>query len=178
VTTQPSANQAGPLAAATNSATAVPAHTMGVAPSPALMKALQEAANRIDDELERRASSPMSLSASANDKLTIVQTEILADIGTEAVKIARRQGLSTVDERHVDEAANRLGVIEKSSSLIAAINNIGGILTGAGLAALYAILFTEGPHGSGELLMAFGLNVVGISSMVWSTTVSYLKSRS
>ena len=99
-------------------------------PSAAITQAMQEAASRIDKELSRRTSAPMTMSIGGRDKLTIVQTELIADIGTDAIKIARRSGVSTVDERHVDEAAARLGASEKTNALTTIVNNVGGILVG------------------------------------------------
>jgi histone H3/H4 len=142
----------------------------------ALAQALDDANNRIEEELKRRKKEPpMVMSDEAKDKLATIQTEMIADVGIDAVRIARRKGLKTVDQQHVNEAASNFGLGNGGSFLGAIVNNIGGILTGAGIASIYAIIFTPGPHGSAEVLVGYGLSVIGSICMAVSITLSVMK---
>jgi histone H3/H4 len=122
---------------------------------------LTDAAFRINKELNRRASRPMVLSPHAKNKLELVHAEYLADIGEEAIRAARRADLATVDEIHVDHAVERLGARGNSSLVDAICNPVGGVIAGAGVASVYAIMFTAGPHSDIERFVSIALCVIG-----------------
>jgi hypothetical protein len=144
---------------------------------PALEEALRDANARINAELNRRPNARMSMPKEAQDKLTLVQTEVIADIGIDAIRIARRRGLRNVDEKHVDEAASLLGVGDHDRIWTTVMNNVGGVLLGAGLAAMYAIMFGSGIHATNEILTAWGLSVAGTVLMAVGFTMSAMRRR-
>lgn len=129
-------------------------------PNPGVPAALGAAAQQIQNELTRRPSKPMTLSAQAAAKLGIVHTEFFGDVGVEAVRIARRAGLDTVDEAHVNEAVSRVCQESQSSAIKIAGNTLGSIIAGIALTGWYSIVFTSGPHSNGEYVIA------GVSSTV------------
>jgi hypothetical protein len=122
--------------------------------TPGVPSILGVAAQQIQNELNRRPTSPMVLSAQATAKLGIVHTEFFGDIGTEAVRIARRAGLATVDEIHVDEAVSRACQESRTSVVSGAANTLGSIIAGVALAGWYAILFNQPPHSGAEYVVA------------------------
>jgi histone H3/H4 len=130
----------------------------------AIPTSISHAIQRINDELNRRPSRPMTLSSGARQKLGLVQTEYLADIAQEAIRIARRGRLVTVDESHIDEAVERFASGKTGHNAATnAANTFGGLLAGAGIAMILAILFTPGKHGNLEIVTAFALSVIGFS---------------
>lgn len=132
--------------------------TSGVTPPATLPATLAAAAQQIEQELNRRPNRPMILSPNAGTRLSIVHAEYLGDVGEESVRIARREGLDTVDERHVNQAVNRICQGGRGSGIATACNTIGSIIAGIGLAAWYAIFFTAGNnagvHSSSEYIVA------------------------
>jgi hypothetical protein len=49
------------------------------------------------------------------------------------------------------------------SNVATVANTLGGLLSGAGLASVYAITFTPGPHGTGEIVTALLLSAIGFA---------------
>lgn len=135
---------------------------------------LTEAALRINAELDRRPRDPMTISPEARDRLAELHAEYLADLGQEAVRTARRGHVSTVDELHVRQASVRLGS-SRGSALETAANTFGGVFAGAGIASVYALMFTPGPHGTGETAMALVLSVIGFVLLAVGLTVTFLR---
>lgn len=136
---------------------------------------LTEAGRRIDKELNRRSSHRMVLSAKASERLAVLHAEYLADLGEEAVRIARRRGLETVDENHVIEACSRIGGPSLNSRITTAANTFGSVIAGAGMASAYTVTFGAGPHTNLEQLAALSLCVVGFVLLAVAVTVSFLK---
>lgn len=131
---------------------------------------LRIAAGRIDSELARRPSRPMSMSRQAREALALAHAEYLGALGEESVRLARRDRLTTVDAEHVDQAIRRLGQARSGSTLSDAANSLGGLLAGAGVASVYSIVFMSGPHSTAELLTALALSTMGFSSLVYGLT--------
>lgn len=122
------------------------------------------AGQRLDEELRRRRNEPMTMSAAAVEMLEVLHGEYLGDLGQESIRIARRHGLSTVDQSHVKDAAAALGSSPRFATVSNSLNTIGGLLAGAGLAGIYSIFFssrTTDPTTS-ELAAAMGLSSMGI----------------
>jgi len=99
---------------------------------------LADAGLRIDRQLTRHN---MRFSPEAGETLAITQANFLADLGIEAVRLTRKDRLSTVDRVHVEKAADRLGAATGSDGIGSACNTIGGLLTGAGIAGAYNLAF-------------------------------------
>lgn len=140
---------------------------------------LSEAALRISEELNRKPQFPMVMDGRAVDKLEVVHGQYLGDVGEEAVRIARRAGLSTVDSTHVVEAAELVIALQsrnrKSAPVV--INTLGGLFGGAGLASAYALAFASGPHSPTEQVVGIALCVLG-SILLTAGTVMELSKRS
>ena len=143
--------------------------------SPPVPANLAQAAIRINAELTR--SAPMTLSLNARTRLEIVHAEFLGDVGQEAIRIARRSGLSTVDEAHVDMAYERISSGSTGSGWATAANTVGGLLSGAGIASIYSITFTPGPHGTAEIVAALLLSAVGFALVVFGLTLALARRR-
>lgn len=134
------------------------------------------AAHRINAELDRRTDQPLQLGANARECLALLHAEYLADLGQEAVRIARRSHVTTVDETHVRQASVRLGMGRvRTSALEASANTFGGVFAGAGIASVYAIMFTPGPHTTGETAVALALSVLGFVSLAVGLTLTFLR---
>jgi len=137
---------------------------------------LAVAAQRIDDALNHNPNEPMTLSSQAKTTLEVLHAEYLGDLGQEAVRLARAGQLSTVDKRHVTQAADRLGG-DPSGVFSAVANSIGGLFAGAGLAGAYSVVFTPGRHSTGEVAATLALSVVGFILLAAGVTVMVIKRR-
>ena len=134
------------------------------------------AAQRINNELIRRPSKPMTFSHHARSKLEVLQTEYLADVAESAIRAARKDGLVTVDEAHVDSAAARIGSGAVGAGPVAtAANTMGGLLAGAALASIYAIMFGQDAHSTAEIVTAITLSVLGFSLLAIGLTLTFIK---
>jgi hypothetical protein len=131
---------------------------------------LATAAARINGELTR--SSPIALSHAARARLEAVHAEFLGDVGQESIRIARRAGLATVDESHVEKAYERISSARGGGSFSTFANTLGGLLSGAALASIYAIVFSAGPHGTAEIVTALLLSIVGFALLAVGLTLS------
>lgn len=165
-------------------ATSVPATsgqgsaTMAGGVNVAVPSNLLDAALRIDVELSRRKKSPMILSTQAASALEIAHAEFLGDVGQEAVRIARRANLRTVDESHVKEAASRIGIGgSRNSALETSFNTLGGVIAGAGIASVYSVNFNPGPHSSLESITSVSLSVLGAVLLAIGLTVTVQKGK-
>ena len=76
---------------------------------------LTDAGQRIDAELRRKPSKIMALSPEAGAALADAHADFLADLGQEAIRLARKDRLRTVDREHVDQALSRLGAGSRES---------------------------------------------------------------
>jgi histone H3/H4 len=122
---------------------------------------LLRAARRINSELHRHSHRPMMLSQQARDRLTELHADYLADLAQEAIRTARRGGVQTVDEFHVEQASSRLGLSQTSGALETTANTLGGVFAGAGIAFAYELVFTAGPHSTTKIATAFIMSIVG-----------------
>jgi hypothetical protein len=138
---------------------------------------LAEAGQRINAELNRRPSSKMVLNVKARERLEILHAEYLADLGNEAVRIARQSNLTTVDEHHVLEAYIRIGRSSPASKIVTPVNTIGGVVAGAGIASVRAVTFNPGPHTQLEILTAVALCVVGFILLTIGITLTFLNKK-
>jgi hypothetical protein len=134
---------------------------------------MMEAMARIAAELY--AKKPMVFSPGARYRLESSHAEFLGDMGQEAVRIARRADLVTVDEAHVTSAYERISAGPSSSNIATAANSLGGVFTGAALASGYAIFFTEGPHTPMEFAVGIVLTALGFTLLAISFTISFLR---
>jgi hypothetical protein len=139
---------------------------------------MAEVTRQIDAELHRNAAKPLVLSERARERLESLQVQYLADLGIESVRIARRRNLETVDESHVLAASERMGGPSRGSPLIASMNTIGGVVAGAGIASVYTVTFTAGPHSTGEILASILLCVAGFVLLAVCLTVAAVQRRS
>jgi hypothetical protein len=141
---------------------------------------LASAAQAIDDELRRKPRRVMALTAEAVDALMAAQSDYLGDLGDlgrEAIRLARKDRLRTVDQEHVDQAIARLGLTSKEGGLASAASTLGGVIAGAGGAAGYAIAFTDGPHSTAEIVTAIVLCIVGFFLLAVGVTLTMVKRR-
>jgi hypothetical protein len=126
--------------------------------------AMNLALHRISDEMSRRSGKSVVISGRAWDRLEEIHAEYLADVGQEAVRLARRAGLCVVDESHVDHAGSRIAVgISRRTAVEKATSVFGGILAGVGIAAIHAIMYREGEPNPAELTTALG--ITGVSAV-------------
>jgi hypothetical protein len=102
----------------------------------------------------------MALSTEARIRLELLHAEYLGDLGTEAVRLARRDRLTTVDREHVDRASTRLGFGESGRGA-STLNSVGGVVAGIGLASAYAVTFNPGPHSTAEIVTAIVACILG-----------------
>jgi histone H3/H4 len=138
---------------------------------------LELAGRRIDAELRRKHNKVMSLTSDAGSALEALTSDYLADLGQEAVRLARRGRLRTVDREHVEQAAERLGMGSAHSRIGNASNTLGGLLAGAGLAAGYAVTFTGGQHSTAEVVTAILLCIFGFSFLAVGLTLTMVRER-
>jgi hypothetical protein len=140
---------------------------------PAVARNLAYAARQINEELTRHADRRMSLSEAARAKLEDAYADYLAEVGTEAVRIARRANLTTVDGVHVEEAGQRLSPrTGRNTATATAANTIGGLLGGAGITLAYPLLATPGPHGTTHAAVAAVLSLLGFFLLTIGLTLT------
>jgi hypothetical protein len=137
---------------------------------------LAVAAHRIDDALNHNPSKPMTLSPQASAELEVLHGEYLGDLGQEAVRVARREHLSTVDKTHVLQAADRISA-DSSSVFTNVANSIGGLFAGAGLAGGYNIVLTVGKHSAAEIAVTLILSIIGFILLAAGITAMVLRRR-
>jgi hypothetical protein len=137
---------------------------------------LAVAAQRIDEALTHNPHRLMSLSDQARTELEVLHAEYLGDLGQEAVRVARRGHLSTVDRTHVIQAADLLRG-DPSGVFSNITNSIGGVFAGAGLAGLYSLVFTAGKHSSTEIAVTLVLSVIGFVLLTAGVTAMVIRRR-
>lgn len=138
---------------------------------------LAVAAQRIDNSLNHNSRRPLTLSPDARTELEILHADYLGDLGQEAVLLARRDGLSTVDRVHVTRAASRLGT-DSSNRFANVANSVGGLIAGAGIAGMYQIIFSsDKSHSTLEIAVASILSVVGFVILAAGVTATMLRRR-
>ena len=103
----------------------------------------------------------MALTPDARAALEVEHAEHLGNVGVEAARLARRDGLSIVDAEHVEQAARRLGTASGGGVFATVGNSIGGVLLGAGVQSVYQIQFAPGPHTASESVVAAGFSLLG-----------------
>jgi hypothetical protein len=124
---------------------------------------LADAARRINDELRRKPQRIMRFDPAADVELEIVHAQYVGDVGEEAVRIARRQGLVNVDASHIEQAATWInaGGNRRQGSASTVLNTFGGLIGGAGAASIYALAYNPDPHTTAEHLTGLILCVLG-----------------
>ncbi len=145
-------------------------------PAPPAPPNLLVAAQRINEELLRRPQHTMAVSKLARERLELLHAEYLADLGMEAVRLARRENLHTVDQEQVDRAAESLRAT-RERNLANVANTIGGLIAGAGGASSYAVVFTSGPHSTVEVSTAIALCIIGFAILAAGITGTMLSRR-
>ena len=153
------------------------AHSSGAGQSTSLPADLALAGQRIDAELRRKSDRVMSFDRGAARALEEASTEYLADLGQEAIRLARKDRLRTVDREHIEQAEERLGMGSSQSHLGSASSTLGGLLAGAGLAAGYAVAFTAGEHSTPEIVTAIILNIFGFFFLAVGITLTMVRDR-
>ncbi|PWK90561.1 hypothetical protein C8D88_101579 [Lentzea atacamensis] len=139
---------------------------------------LTNATQLISSELSRDPNNVMTLSPHAVAALKSAHAAFLGDVGQESIRIARRANLRTVDDSHVKESAARLGLQRARKSVVeTALNSIGGVIAGAGIASIYAVNFAPGPHSSLENITGVAMALIGGVSLATGLTISALKHR-
>jgi hypothetical protein len=119
----------------------------------------------------------MSFDPDAAKALEEASTEYLADLGQEAIRLARKDRLRTVDREHIEQASERLGMGSSQGRLGSACSTLGGLLAGAGLAAGYAVAFTAGEHSTAEIVTAILLNIFGFFFLAVGITLTMVRRR-
>jgi hypothetical protein len=138
---------------------------------------LAAAADRIAAELNRRRDEPMQFSPQAALRLDELHGEYLGDLGTEAVRIARSDGLQTVDAAHANQAAERLRLQTSPGPFANIAIGLGGMFAGAGMSFFYALFFTKGPHSNSEIAVASFCAVTGFTLIAIGVTVIWMLTR-
>lgn len=103
----------------------------------------------------------MSLATNAGIALSEVYAEFFAEVGIEAIRLARRDGLETVDRTHVEKGSRRIGAGTGTGRAGSALMAIGGILGGWGASSISAVTFGTGTHSTGEWVTAIILSTLG-----------------
>lgn len=87
--------------------------------------------------------------------------DFLGDLGCEAIRLARKDSLSTVDPVHVEQGVSRLGMRSGQSRSGSAFSTVGGLVAGAGLAGGYTLAFTPGIHSTAQQVTTVILGFIG-----------------
>lgn len=149
-------------------------------PGPYIPYTVQQAGARMQAELDRNPSQPLTFSPAALVTLGDKYAEHLGDMGVEAIRLARNSRLITVDPEHVRRASSRL---TSDSSKVNTFANIcltfGGAAVGIGGAGLYNIAFEGGPnkHSLTEILIATSFSIVGLGFLMWGTLLLFFSHR-
>ena len=143
----------------------------------ALPPDLAAAGHSIDKELRRKPRKVMTMTADAGDALAEAHAEFLGDLGREAIRLARKDGLRTVDRVHVEQAAGRLGTGSSESKVGTAFSTMGGLLGGIGLAAAWNLAFGSGLHSTGEQIATIAVCVVGFVLLAVGLTLTVVGRR-
>ncbi|WP_091224436.1 histone-like protein [Geodermatophilus siccatus] len=119
----------------------------------------------------------MSLDADAGAALADAHADFLTDLTREAIRLARKDRLRTVDAEHVEQAVSRLGMGSSQSKAGSAFSTMGGLLAGAGLAGGYALAFTSGPHSTAEMVTTIALCILGFFLLAVGLTLTMVSKR-
>jgi hypothetical protein len=168
-------SQPGPSGAPATGQTAG-GHLQQVTQAP-LSPNLGRAAHRIDSELRRNPNKVMSLRSEAATALEDYNTEFLANLGEQSIRLARAERLRTVDEEHVHRTFSRLGLNSDSAKMSTAGNTLGSLIAGLGLASAWDIFFDSAQHSTAETITVFLLCMLGIALVVFSLTVTLRRGR-
>lgn len=138
---------------------------------------LADAAASIDMELRRKRNKIMKLEESGGEALAEAHADFMADLGRDAIRLARKDGLQCVERTHVELAVKRYGTGAGESRLGSALSTLGGLLAGAGLAAGYGLLFTPGPHSTGEQTTTLAFCIFGFFLLAIGLTLTTMGRR-
>ena len=127
---------------------------------------LAAAGQEIDIELRRKPGKPMEMSPSAGDALEDAYADFMTDLGREAIRLARNDGLSTVDPSHVEKAVGRLGMGSSGSSPRGfVLTTTGGLLTGFAGNGAFSLTFDSAARSTAEITTTLVLLVVGVIAL-------------
>jgi hypothetical protein len=142
-------------------------------PSQELSSELADAGLRIDKELRRKGEIAFSKAGAA--ALANAHSNFVGDLGVEAIRLTRKDRMSTVDRVHIETAVDHLGASSTTSLVANACNTIGGVVAGIGFAGAYALRFGSGPHSTTEILVTLALSVVGCILLAVGLTMTFAK---
>jgi hypothetical protein len=114
-------------------------------------------AQRLEQTLSAPPNAPFSSAAFA-----VLQERVedyIADLIEEAAKTSKRCRSDTISAAHVEQAASYL-TLSTRNRIFRHVGTIGGILFGAGLSTILALL-VAGPISPRGLLVASGCSIVG-----------------
>jgi hypothetical protein len=118
---------------------------------------------------------PRTFSKSAWTELLKRESEFVAELGLESIRLARQKRCDVVSASDVGEAD---GSIRRAglTSLLVGLQTIGGVLAGAGVSGIIAVLGEK--HPKGDLLALAGAGVVvGVALMMFTLGQSWPKWR-
>ncbi len=104
----------------------------------------------------RRNRGPSDFSPQSLALLLQRQAEFVEDVGTRAVRMARREQSDVVSASHVDRAVAELSAGGQGAR-VAALQAVGGSALGAGGGQLFSVLTSPSPSPVAYLLAVFGL---------------------
>ncbi len=118
---------------------------------------------------------PRKFSEPAWTELLKRESEFVAELGLESIRLARQKRCDVVSASDVGEAD---GSIRRAglTSLIVGLQTIGGVLAGAGVSGIIAVLGEERPQDSLVALAAAGI-VVGVALMMFTLGQSWPRRR-
>lgn len=132
-----------------------------------LSSRIETAVQDIQSELLRKKSRPMVIGSSARVALDDFYSEHLRSIGTDAVRIARREGLETVDSRHVRMASERWSNPSVRSWRKDFAITLGGLVAGIGGTEMYALLSADSPITPVEYTVNLAFLLSGTVALVF-----------
>lgn len=138
---------------------------------------LAAASQAIEMELRRKPRKTMELRPDAGDALADAHADFLADLGREAIRLARNAGLGTVDRVHVEQAVGRLGMGSSSSTLGSVLLAAGGVPLGVGL-TLVATMSSDGAkHSTADMYWMLAFLVPGLLLFTLGTLLTLIRTR-
>lgn len=138
---------------------------------------LAAAGQAIDMELRRKPNKIMTLTSDAGDALADAHADCLADLGREAIRIARNAGLSVVDRVHVEQAVGRLGMGSSQNDLATVLLALGGAVAGGGISLAWVWVFNPAARSTAEVNTTLVLCVFGAVLLAVGITLTLVRQR-
>jgi hypothetical protein len=120
----------------------------------------------------------MKLETNGGEALAVAQADFLADVGRDAIGLARRDHLQCVERIHIERAAQRYGSGARESKAGSALSTLGGLVAGAGLGGGYNLLFGPGTHTTAETTTILIICILGFSLLFAGITLTMVGPRS